>query len=234
MKINDYLLACRPYLNKDLMMGGHPVPADAGQQCDNHAMFTAEYLRIAKDIDPSYKPSNHVWEFEHNGQLYRYITSDSALDLSPDDYLGYLNYCNLYDQQSALRLLDFGRANWGSYTSPWSTVGFLWRQPQLWCACLAAAGKLRFYHLPLVIYTALVILVAGHGASPIADQDTRRLSWHLIQVMKGVSWLCRQAAKVWWRRLRSQYGEDGMRIVFARYFDASHPFARFAVNELER
>lgn len=220
-------------------IGGHPTAPGSGRQSDNAGMFTAEMLRIAYDLDcHEDTASNMRLLLDAQGTLHRY-PGDSSPDLSPDNILGFLNYCSLYDNRepSAQLLLTRGLKGFGSYTTPWSRDGFLFRQPQLITAMLAASGRLswwKLYYLPLVVYTALVIAVAGHGVAPEDNQDARRLSWHLIQIMKTKSFLCRLASKIWWRRLRLQYGDQGMRLVFGRYFDMNHPFAKFAVNEWER
>ncbi len=230
--------ACLPYINKDGFIGGNPIPPDMGRVCDNHSMFTAEYHRIRKDLGATDFDWDMFKFLTPEGQPLRYPGADA--DLSPDDYLGLLNFFKLTPIGKYLyagRLLSFGFRNLGFYNSPKTREGFLWRQPQLLTAALATNDRIKWYsfwYFPLVLYTALVIAVAGTKASPVDDQDTRRLSWHLIQVMQDTSLLCRLAASLWWKRLRKQYGEDGIRLVFGRYFGFGHPFARYAVNEWEK
>lgn len=235
----DFQLAIRGYQDSLLFVGGHPVPQGTGRMSDNSGMFTSEYLRIAMDLGSPYIPSNNMPELlDVHGILHRY-PDDSNPDLSPDNYLGFLHYCTMAGnpgRELAERLYRFGKANWGAYSVPWSKEGFIWRQPQLLCAALAASDRLsmwKFWQWPLVLYTALVIAVAGMRADPIGDQDTRRLSWHLLHVMSK-SRLCRFAAKIWWKRLKKQYGIEGMSLVFARYFSHTHPFARFCINDWEK
>lgn len=235
----QFINAMAPYLNVDHMAGGHPVNEfHTRRNNDNHGMFTAEYLRIVNDLNPALRPDECMEQLvDDKGVLHRYM-GDIEPDLSPDNLLGFLNYVELRPEKRPLakRIYDRGRKGWGSYTTPWSAEGFLFRQPQLIMALIAASGGAawyKFWQWPLVIYTALVIAIAGRGIPAENDQDARRLSWHLIQIMKGHSLLCRLAARVWWGRLRKQYGDEGMRLVFGRYFNMEHPFAHFAINDWE-
>lgn len=237
-KLDQFEEACIPYTNKDGFLSGNPNSQGYGRLCDNHAMFTAEYNRIRHDLGATAYSGAMFGFLTPQGQLLRYPGADA--DTSPDDYLGFLNFCVLQNIGRYLfskQLLDFGIKHYGSMTIPWSQAGFMWRQPQLLAAALSAAGHIAWYtfwYLPLVLYTSLVIAVAGIKADPVTDQDTRRLSWHLLMVMQESSLLCRLAGKLWWRRLRKQYGEEGMRLVFSRYFTPSHPFALYAVNPWEK
>lgn len=237
-KLDQFEEACIPYTNKDGFLSGNPNSAGQGRICDNHSMFTAEYARIRHDLGAKEYNGNVFGFLSNSGQLLRYPAQD--VDTSPDDYLGFLNFCTLQNigrYLFASRLLKFNTDHFGSMTVPWSQTGFMWRQPQLLTAALAAAGHIKWYslwYLPLVLYTALVIAVAGTRASPVTDQDTRRLSWHLLMIMQNESLLCTLAGKIWWRRLRKQYGEEGIRLVFSRYFTSEHPFARFAKNPWEK
>lgn len=237
-KLEKFEDACVPYTNKDGFLSGNPNSQGQGRVCDNHSMFTAEFHRIRFDLGATEYNGNMFSFLSPEGQLLRYPGADA--DTSPDDYLGFLNFCTLQNIGRYLfanKLLDFNTKHFGSMTIPWSQSGFMWRQPQLLAAVLATANRIKWYSiwfLPLTLYAALVIAVAGITASPVTDQDTRRLSWHLLMVMQGSSLLCRLAGKLWWKRLRKQYGDEGIRLVFSRYFTPSHPFAQYAVNPWEK
>lgn len=238
MSASDFEKAVAPYQDQNYFVGGHPVPRDAGRQSDNAGMFTAEMLRIINDIDHTEDPPTKMKDLlDASGVLHRY-PDDSSPDLSPDNMLGFLNYCSLFPNRQVLakRLFWRGVRGLGSYTPSWSKDGFLFRQPQLVAALISASGSLRFWKFwqwPLVLYAALVIAVGGYKKSPMDDQDSRRLTWHLARVMEKNSLLCRLASKVFFRRLRKDYGDEGMRLVFARYFTPDHPFAKFALNPWE-
>lgn len=76
---------------------------------------------------------------------------------------------------------------------------------------------------------AAVVIATSCMFTKTDNQDARRLTWHAIETLTPVSWLTRQAAKVWYRRLYRQYGPDGMREVATRYYSVGHPFARYWV-----
>lgn len=232
-KLLDFLNAMKPYINLDGFAAGTPC-SDQHRTCDNHVMFTGEYLRIAHDLDPStFFTKNAAMSSAQSddGLLHRYIaTQDTSPDLAPDDYLGFLNYCSINPNLTALNAYDlmmYAKNHWWCYTVPWTGAGFLWRMPQLYAAVLAASGKLRFWHLPIVIYSSLVLLVTNGHTN---DMDSWRLAWHLWNIMKTKSLLHRITGKVFWWKLRRELGDGGMRTVFGKYFNPSHPFAQYAVN----
>lgn len=147
---------------------------------------------------------------------------------SVDDYYGYSAGAMITGNWSlASDIIDYGWAHWGCFnnTNPdqWTRQSFLWRQPQLICALYAAAQRKPLWIYPLRLYTALVIATSCISA-PSTDCDSRRLSWLLIQTMSPVSWLCRQAAKIWQRRLMKQSGGLGMKYFDQQYYEVGHPF----------
>jgi hypothetical protein len=138
--------------------------------------------------------------------------------------------------RAAQRIVSYGWKHFGSFNNAnpgkWSWSTFLWRQPQLMVAEYAAALKMPLWQLPFRVYTALVIATSGMFVTT-SDTTNRRLNWLLIQSTKK-SWLCRSASKVWWWRLKKQYGDGGMREVNLTYFGSpSHPLVKYAVNEWE-
>jgi hypothetical protein len=163
---------------------------------------------------------------------------------SPDNTLAIFNAShNLNKPNIASQVLSYGYSHFGWFnpsnpgsirkadgTIDWGT--FLWRQPQLIVAAAAAANRLSIFHLPIVMYTAMAILVTGLKNYDLSLTDDRRLCWHLIQATKNKSFLCRMASKVWYWKLYKDYGKDvGMRGVASRYYQAGHPFIKYWVSE---
>jgi hypothetical protein len=76
-------------------------------------------------------------------------------------------------------------------------------------------------------------LVSCRNESP-EDTDGRRLAWHLIQAVQNDSWLCKQAAKNWFKRLYQDYNvtENGMRETAKKYYNpkGENPFSKYWVD----
>lgn len=152
---------------------------------------------------------------------------------SVDDYYGFAAGVYSTDMPFlAEQVIRYGWRHLGSFNSvepgKWTTETFLWRQPQLICALYAAAKRAPLWIYPLRVYTAAVIALSCIRAE-YRDADARRLNWLLIHTVAPTSWLCRQAAKIWFRRLEKQYGPAGMRAVAATYYevDPAHPFIKY-------
>jgi hypothetical protein len=146
----------------------------------------------------------------------------------------------------ALSFYIYGLKNFGFYNTSnpdhvrnkdgsldWSF--FQWRQFQMIFAALCASGIHKWWkiwHLPLALYTALVITVSCIGAQ-LDDYDARRLSWALIQATKEDSFLCRLASKIWYRRLHKDY-PNGMRDIASGYYNphglTENPFAKYWIE----
>lgn len=207
----------------------------------NGVAYTGEYLGIldargeleAIDSLRWYQIAQKVWGL---GPLSR---GPNQLDPeSVDDYYGFClgNSISVFPGWAKLAL-SWGFYHWGSFNnvepSKWTFQSFLWRQPQLLYAMACSAGKIRNpVYWPLSVYTSLVIATACMFSAK-TDWDSYRLTWLLIQTVSPHSWLCRQAAKLWWRRLRKAFGDEGMRGVYAGYFGVEHPFSGYAVNDWE-
>ena len=238
--MSDYLEELKAYTNKEGFIGPTPC-AGLGRICDNHLLFTAEAYLVGDRINTGtdwtiiYRMKFLQDKFNlPNGWFSRY-PGDPGYDLSPDNLLGYLTLCTKEQAQALLDYATLYDGNIQIYTPTWTQWGasFIFRQPQLLCATLAKAGKLSRFnplHWLLTLYTAGVILVAGMGEDPCQDQDSRRLSYMLIKIVQDYSLLCTLASKVWWGRLKKQYGMEGLRLMYSRYFSPEHPIARYAKN----
>jgi hypothetical protein len=203
----------------------------------NGVCYTGEYIAILKARgEPSLLVNalaiQALWKCWNTGPLSR---GPGQFDTeSVDDYYGLAATQFWMLNKTAL---DYGFQHWGSFNNifpySWTFTFFLWRQPQLLYAMACSAGVIRNpVYWPFGVYTALVIATACvFGAK--TDWDSWRLTWLLIQTVSPHSCLCRQAAKLWWRRLRKAFGNEGMRAVYAGYFGPQHPFAKYAVNAWE-
>ncbi len=156
---------------------------------------------------------------------------------SVDDYYGFFAACAVTGSDDfAKYVLRYGLKNYGSFNNVepgrWSWQSFLWRQPQLITANLAAAGyyptknPLTWWTAPFYAYAAAVIATSCMYADPL-DFDARRLSWLLCETVAPVNWLCRKAQKIWAKRLLKTY-PNGYKDVMALGFQLDHPFIRYA------
>lgn len=151
---------------------------------------------------------------------------------SVDDYYGFAAGCVATGFSGlANYAIEHGWKYYGAFNNvnpgTWTWKSFLWRQPQLVCALYAAAHRAPIWVYPLRVYTALVIATSCMRASPL-DADARRLTWLLIQTMHSSSFICRLAAKLWFRRLYNDYPK-GMQDVALMYYEQEpeHPFIKY-------
>lgn len=202
---------------------------------DNGPMYTSEYfimLAMRKELtslDPVLWATLIERCMPTPGLLQR--SPERNRQVGPDDLYGVLAGAKVLNcPDIAQKIYDYGLKNFGSFNTEqpgkWTTRSFLWRQPQLIAAAIAAAGKAKFYHLPLFFITALVILFSGIGVEK-GNTDARRLPWLLIQTVAPVSFLCELASRFWYKRLYKVYGVGGMREVAKIYYHDNHPFQRY-------
>ena len=224
---------------------------------DNGLLYTGEFyalLAARGELDNSCGGiAGRIRPCQASLGLYNRSPRDTDPE-APDDYYGLaaglgafgtvrsINYSTLYNWGAicaAFNIVRYGCKHFGSFNNvnpgKWTWQSFFWRQPQLIVALYAAANRAPRWQLPFRIYTASIIATACMFTPPIPTESTpRRLTWLLIQATQHQSWLCRVAAKVWWRRLRKQYGDPGMRAVNSLYFPVGHPLATYAVNPWDK
>lgn len=135
-------------------------------------------------------------------------------------------------------VLRYGLRHFGNFNNKqpgkFSWSSWLWRQPQLIAAYMAAAVKRTWYARlffwiiaqPFYFVAAGSIAVSCRKAA-LGDADSRRLAWSLIQSTAPVSWMVRLAARGWYARLYADY-EDGMKGAYAYYYEPGHPFHTYA------
>lgn len=218
----------------------------AYRSSDNGVMFTSEYyIMLHKLMDIQTQDYKDYYQLivaceEDIGLLCR-APGDKGQE-GPDDYYAVLSASQVLGiPEFASVILHYGYITKGwfnnenpgtIYRTDGKTINweaFLWRQLQMWFAALCAARENRWYHLPLSIYSALVILYTGLRNLPKTDADSRRLCWHLIQATVPRSFLCRLASKVWYRKLYLDY-PNGMRGVAQQYYQDGHPFREYWVD----
>lgn len=227
----------------------YPVHPSAGRSSDNATMFTSEYyILLAKRYEDVPSDADRWNLLIANSSLVPGLTvrypGDTSTD-APDNLYAILAAAKvLRVPRVAQAFLDYGKANYGWYnpsnphhirnkdgTLDWSN--FQWRQPQLVFAALCAANNyhwLKFWHLPLALYTAIVIATSCID-TPVDDADSRRLAWLLVQSTQD-SLLCSLASKLWYDRLLRDYGSPGMREVAKVYYwpHSGNPFAKYWVT----
>lgn len=241
--MSSFLKELKAYTNTDGFVGNTPC-AGSGRTGDNMLMFSAEAFLVLKDNwmynHPTAARSTAVSMINlipkvtfPSGWFSRYtVDTDIGWDLTPDNLLGYLTLCT---KEQANALVEHLHMYDGMVTITFDKEGFTpYRQPQLYFAMLAVAGRLSRFnpiHIALAIWTALVIIEAGWNKPSTEDQDARRLSYLLIRLVETRSFLCKLASKIWWQRLKKDYGYEGLRLVYTRYFlNPNHPIARWALN----
>ena len=216
---------------------------------DNGPMFTSEaYTIIFKNnqlteqdrIDYTNKIKSCIFP---EGLLNRVPMPYRASQIGPDDLYSVMNACkqlgNTEIPRSILWALikNFGFLNNdkpGTYTKE----SFLVRQLQLVAAMVTASFPsfsnplhfcIRLLSMPLFFVAAISILISCIN-TPIGEADPRRLSWHLVQTVSGISIMCKLASLVWYKRLYKDYGPTGMRSVATVYYEKGHPFAKWWID----
>jgi hypothetical protein len=227
-----YIEDLKEYTNKDGFVGPTPC-AGSGMMCDNHALFTAEaFWTSTHNSTPiaSLAILGALYTLVDNNGIIRKYPGELGYDLSPDNWIAISSLpIKTEDVLEHMWLFD----GFADITGTWPA--FMYRQLHLLYLQLIVAKSISNYNplrYLLEIYSALVILTAGIKAS-IDDLDNRKLTYVLIRGVRHKSFLCRLAEKVWWKRLKSQYGPDGMREVYKRYFGVNHPLAKYAKNAWE-
>lgn len=223
------------------------VDVTKGRQCDNN-MFTSEYFIMLQKTDQLTAGDYVKWAglmrdcFEESGLLLRYPNSIGDQE-GPDDHYALFAASKILNISTyAQDFLYYGWKHLGwyntevlnTYKNTQGTINwtaFQWRQPQMYFAAICAANKHRWYkfwNIPSMIIATATILFSSHGVDTITDLDARRLTYLLILTVEQDSILCRFAAKVWKRRLLSDYGDTGMREVYKRYMRDNHPFGIYS------
>lgn len=217
---------------------------------DNGPCFTGEhYTMMVRNKEDNLSILQAIFNYKiskcisPNGMLNRVpVGTETANQEQADDYYGVLSGCvSVGNTNIPRRFLGITIKNLGflNNNDPTKRDGnsFLIRQPQL-LACMIAASFpekpnplhifVRLLAFPLFWWSSLVIATACWNTD-ISDTDARRLSWHLIQITKPVSFLCFLASKLWYKRLYKDYA-NGMKGVAQRYYEAGHPFAKYWID----
>lgn len=170
---------------------------------------------------------------------------------APDDYVGCGAASFFLNDGLAERILKYGRGSPSKYgdTGLWARILYLvlskcglskipynynnvdpgvwtewsWlgRQQNLICHLQFAAGE-----TPPIwrrLWWCAAVFQATRAMK--SEHDSWILSWLLIRTMNGRSWICKQVANYWWKKLLNYYPQ-GMSSVFADYFgNPNHPTA---------
>lgn len=243
-----------PYVDGYGLVAPHKVTAGTMRSCDNGTMFLGEYYDMLYKSAQSTQLDSDNWEQTISTCMLEpglVARAPGAHDLdAPDNMLGILSAGKLLNSPAIPRqILWYGLKHFGWFNqeNPGSIYGkdgtilwaaFLWRQYQLVAATVSASRLpwiLRLLFLPSYFYAALVIAYTGLKNIPNdQDMDSRRLCWHLVQIVAPDSWMCRQASKVWYWKLHKDFPpsqwEQCMRGVAAKYYEEGHPFIRYWID----
>lgn len=248
-----YLDEIEEYTNFDGFIGPSPCKNE-GRTCDNHLLFTAEMsTALIKNTDDHpylfFETAPTIINYTHlikdltlkSGWFSRY-PGDRVNDLSPDNLIGYLSLCS---KDEALGLLNHAlsvKGNIEGSTRTWKEWGeaFTFRFVHMWCLALMKSKRYSNFnplHLLMLGYSVLYIATSGITDNKKTNADTRKLCYLFMVQMGHYSKLCKISEKIWWKRLRRQYGSEGMRAVYSSYFSPSgqpaHPLSQLAVNAWE-
>lgn len=238
----------KPYIDcEGLVSPSIPQPNTPGS--NNGVMYTSEMIMMliankeANSSDVFYYLNKINSCMKRDGLLGRHPGGTGDQE-GPDDYLAYAAALDLIQTVSnqeadefnivrartmARRIVLYGLEHLGNMNnvSPknWSWTAFLGRQPQLTAAFLWAS-KISI-PAPLRIYVAASIIASAFNKD--LGVDSWRLSWLLVQIAKRHSWICRQASKLWYRRLYKKF-PNGMKDVASVYYQAGHPFSKYWVD----
>lgn len=243
MTREEYLSEAQAYIDASGLMHhtivDNPKPYVSN---GNGTMYLSEFYILLKLLGLATAEDSAHWAsmiqncMKEPGLLCRSALKTEELD-QQDNYLAVLVASTLLNQkQIALDILTYGRKNWGFYNNqnPGSIKGkdgkilwasFLWRMPQLYYLNLCAVDQDRWYHWPLALYTAAVLVFSTWDA-PLTDPDARRLSWLYLLVVGKKSLLGRLASKLFLTRLKKDYGTEGMFVVYNTAYSPNHILRR--------
>lgn len=215
-----------------------PIPYEM-KGCDNGAMYTSELYVMLKLRGEDSAFDAYDWAtliqrcMQQPGLLWR-SPNDYSQD-GPDNMIAVLAASKVLGVPDiAQSILSWGLSHKGCFNNvdvdKFTWQACLFRQPQLIYAALCAANKVRWWHAPLALWSAITIAIAGFNSDVNLDTDARRLSWFLSLATQD-SWLCRQATKIWkWKLLKDYPGQQlgnpgkGLEGVRRIYFQKDHPF----------
>ena len=246
MSIRDEIV---PYVDGDGLIAPW-ISNGQWKSSDNGVIYSSEYYVMLQklgqlvpqdlvDFDAKMKSC-----LNPEGMLCRVPQPVQDGQEGPDDYFGLMNACKQLGNTEIPRTIlwslikHFGFLN---NDSPGTITGaaFMARFGQL-TACMVSAAfpswknplhiLARLVAHPLYVYSAILLLL-GDMFTDASDTDSRRLSWHQWQCLKGSSLLCWLGGKVWAARLYGAYGPTGMQAVAKIYYQAGHPFAKYWVTE---
>lgn len=238
------------YFNINGYVSNAPVSPGTSGGCDNSTMYTSEMYIMMHKLGLDLQSDRDKWEQLTNAcMLSPGITirfpGDNSID-APDNIYGILAASKVLDKpEVAQSILKYGLSNFGFYntTNPnhiknadgtWNWPSLQWRQFQEIFAMYTASGNYKWYKFwlwPIMIYTGFVIATSCINTAT-SDTDSRRLAWLLIQATQEDSWFCRMMAKIWFKRLYSDYGAAGMKAVAAIYYlpQNNNPYAKYWVT----
>lgn len=231
-----------PYRDENFMVG--PSRMCGRGSSDNGPMFESEYIILLKQngefqIEDGFDYAKRIRKCCRLAGLLSRTPGGTGQE-APDDYHGVLAACSVIGLSDlGEEFLDYGWENFGFYNNTtdikrkFSLDAFMWRMPSVISLCHAAASKIRPLGVVSNLFTALVIATSCIHTD-VRDADARRLSWLVVMGMEKHSFLCGLAAKLWWKRLRKDYGDRGMRAVANLYYQDNHPFIYYHKNDWEK
>ncbi len=236
----------RPYVDGNGLVNCSLNHGDGKRGSDNGVCFTSEYYDLLADNGESTRFD--VEEFRQT--INRCSVLPGLVARAPGEKQGGPPPDDLYAIAAASRTLgcaDVAEAivKYGESTN-WvfnadnpgnphqygnnDYEGWLGRQPALICALKSAANR----ELPgwLKIVTAIVI-ATSNMYDELGNTNVRRIAYALVKSVEGQKGILAWASKVWWNRLRRDYGDEGMRAVAKIYYQDNHPFMRYWKNKWE-
>lgn len=241
--------AIKPYIEATGLVISHKVDPDTSFNSGNGLMYTSEFYIMA--YRRGLLKQEDINNFEKlvlscigpSGALNRNPLPHESGQEGPDDYYAILNACIQLGIVSIPRIfLKSAMRHLGALNNvqlgKWTPQSFLLRQPGLVATLITACFPslknplhylIRALFFPFYLITAIIIALSGISA-PIEEVDSRRLAWHLAESTDKRSLLCFLASKIWFNRLKDQYGDNGMKTVATLYYEKGHPFATYWVQ----
>ena len=238
-----------PFIDGD----GLVAPSLSGGQwksSDNGVMYSSEYYVMLQKLGQL--TAQDLIDFDQKmksclspeGILCRVPQPNVDGQEGPDDYFGLMNACVQLGNTDIPRKILWAFIRYFGFLNndnPGTLTGsaFMARFPHL-TACMVSAAFpswknplhiiARLACFPIYVYAAIILLL-GDSFTSVDDTDSRRLSWHQWQCLKGVSLLCKLGGRVWANRLYKDYGADGMKTVAKIYYHDDHPFGKYWITE---
>lgn len=234
----------KPYIDGNGLVNCSLNHGDGKRGSDNGVSFTSEYYILLADNgeltpEDAKAYADKIKECSVEPGLVARAPGKMQGGPPPDDLYAIASASKVLKQSNiAKAIVDYGdehewimNANYpGSphwYPGAYDYEAWMGRQIGLVCALTVAAGEKPN---PLLAFITSIIIATSCMGTDTGNSDARRGGYHLVRAVSDQKGLLGLACRIWWWRLRKDYGNEGMRAVARIYYQDNHPFMRYWRN----